>query len=336
MLSPKPKSRPLAIVAATPPSRPPSMKLRACFERWYLPELTKDRTIETFECALRLWEKLTGDPDIDKITDETLILFRDRLLAMGRRPATVNKYRGHLLAILRRLGPQCPGNWAGQGILKRVPFIRKLAAQPIPKRTLSLDDLSAWYIAAQHARWPETAITTPAEFWRVLICLVYNAAPRKGDVLALRWDDVDFAQGVVRFTARKTEKRQAIPLNAVLRSHLEKIRGTHELVFPAPYCPWYMAREAKRMQTAGGHRDAVHDSRSAANVDHRLRPVPAGPGESSADTCRSQSPRLTTKIPSARWGRRRLHPATRRLPDDRRRTRRGRTHSAADRRPVDE
>ena len=332
-LSPKPKSRPLAIVAATPPSRPPSMKLRACFERWYLPELTEDRTIEPFDCALRLWKKLTGDPDVDKITDETLILFRDRLLAMVGGPRRSTSTAGIRWRSSAAWGRSILGTGGA-----RYPETHPVHPQAGRAADSQADAFAGLPLRLVHRR-PARPLARdgdyyPRRIWRVLICLVYNAARGRGTC----WPFAGMTWTLPRESSGSPPadgETAGDPAECRFAVASGKNCGTHELVFPAPYCPWDMAREAKRMQIAGGidTPHTIHDLRrtSITAFDRFQR----GLGKSSADRPKSVT-EAYYDIPSARFGTPSPPSATRRLSDDRRRTRRGRTHSAADRRPVDE
>ena len=65
-----------------------------------------------------------------------------------------------------------------------------------------------------------------------IVLVALNTGMRKGEILGLRWDDVDFYQGVLRVEEGKTGKRQ-VPMNRIVRDLLqEKERGTY--VFPSP------------------------------------------------------------------------------------------------------
>jgi integrase len=56
--------------------------------------------------------------------------------------------------------------------------------------------------------------------WRTLILCGYYLGGRLGDLVALRWDDVDLNVSVIRFTQGKTHRAIEIPLHPELESHL--------------------------------------------------------------------------------------------------------------------
>jgi integrase len=98
-------------------------------------------------------------------------------------------------------------------------------------------------------------IPPEADFWKVyavaakreqamLTCFL-NLAARKGELLRLTWDEVDFARNTVVLTTRKTRtgtvKRDEMPMNAELRQTMlwlwENRQGTSNHVFTCPMEP---------------------------------------------------------------------------------------------------
>lgn len=73
--------------------------------------------------------------------------------------------------------------------------------------------------------------------WKTAVLCGYYLGARLGDVVTLRWADVDFSAqgtGTVTFLQNKTGKRLVLPLAAELREHLESIAGdqTEEHLMP--------------------------------------------------------------------------------------------------------
>ena len=60
--------------------------------------------------------------------------------------------------------------------------------------------------------------------WKLLLALCRLAALRRSDALALRWVDVDFEEGVLRFTAVKTGREQRVPICKELAGILRSAR----------------------------------------------------------------------------------------------------------------
>ena len=74
--------------------------------------------------------------------------------------------------------------------------------------------------------------------WKTAILFGFYVGARLGDVVQLRWQDVNFSEGdagTVRFRQAKTNQAIVIPLAPALREHLERLAGdqTEPLIMPA-------------------------------------------------------------------------------------------------------
>jgi integrase len=126
-----------------------------------------------------------------------------------------------------------------------------------------------------------TLLSALAEADRPLWALALYAGLRRGELMALRWDDVDLAGGVIRverswdeksrvFVAPKSRAgRRKVPIAAVLRDILveRKLTARSELVLPrsddrAPFDGGAVAERAKRAwRRAGLDTITLHEAR---------------------------------------------------------------------------
>ena len=63
------------------------------------------------------------------------------------------------------------------------------------------------------------------------------AGPRRGELLKLRWSDVDFALNTINFKQTKTSKDRSVPMERIVRSvlfELREVAGDLEYVFVNP------------------------------------------------------------------------------------------------------
>ena len=210
------------------------MTLRKIFELYYRPELIEEgrtTTAASYETAISRWERHSANLPVDQIDNASLEGFRRAVLAAGLRPATFNLTWRSIRALLRRLGPQHDRNPRGLSILDRIPYV-KLAPEDFEfPRVATSEELSALYDACEHACWPSTVLP-PREFWRTAIVIAYNVGARRRDIFDLRTEDVDFEKRTIRFRARKTRRRQCIPLNDTTITHLKAVWSERENLFP--------------------------------------------------------------------------------------------------------
>ncbi len=80
-------------------------------------------------------------------------------------------------------------------------------------------------------------LTKCPDYLRPILFTALNTGMRRGEILGLRWADVDLAAGILTARETKNGKPRLIPLNDPLASELRGIRATgpdSELVFPNP------------------------------------------------------------------------------------------------------
>jgi integrase len=65
----------------------------------------------------------------------------------------------------------------------------------------------------------------------IMLTALYTGM-RKGEILHLKWDDVDFEHGFIHIRGPKGGQDQKIPLNEAGREVFEKLPRSHELIFP--------------------------------------------------------------------------------------------------------
>ncbi|MGO9259845.1 MAG: tyrosine-type recombinase/integrase [Bryobacteraceae bacterium] len=140
--------------------------------------------------------------------------------------ATINRE----LALLRRafnLGKRATPPKVGA-----VPFIPMLAENNVRKGFF------------EHAAFLAVRRALPEEI-RPVITFAYYTGCRKGEILALRWSQVDLAERVVRLEPGETKNDEArtIPLVADLYEVLKLQREARDRYFPE--CPWVFSRAGK-------------------------------------------------------------------------------------------
>lgn len=230
---------------------PQPLTLRQLYERSVEPGLEKRSTVLQYRNALNHWERLTSNPTIDAISRSTLRHFREELQQSPRIKSvnTVNKVLRHLEPILHRAAPAGPGNPDGEGLIDSWVSLKPLPRKKSKRRVMPLEDLSRVYWACRVARWPQNTQVPAPLLWQAAFALAYNLGARTVDLFGLTWDDVHDSPecphdevalanpwGWITFTPRKTagEKPEPLilPMNQVVRAHLDAIRGPRRRVFP--------------------------------------------------------------------------------------------------------
>jgi integrase len=75
------------------------------------------------------------------------------------------------------------------------------------------------------------------EYVRHIVSVAINTGMRRGEILSLKWADVDFDAEIIRIVKSKSGKPQTVPINSSLLSELRTLRATagkNEHVFTNP------------------------------------------------------------------------------------------------------
>jgi integrase len=138
-----------------------------------------------------------------------------------RRPASVNRE----LAIL-------------SGIFRMAVDYEEISQNPCRK----VDSLPENNQRTRHLSFDEedrllAALTGDREYLRTLLTVAIYAGPRRGELLKLRWSNVDFLLNAINFTETKTNKDRSVPMEPTVREALSALHDNAdgaEYVFVNP------------------------------------------------------------------------------------------------------
>jgi integrase len=130
-------------------------------------------------------------------------------------------------------------NWARGVYVGREPLLRhhpleayRVPSERDPKRPVISDTTTATLLKVANAVHP---------YLRTLIVLARNTGRRLSAVLGLRWDDIDFESGKIRWRAKhdKLRKTWVVPASRATLQELGRFRAVHPgvgkaLLFPHP------------------------------------------------------------------------------------------------------
>jgi integrase len=220
------------------------------FLRVYAKNHNKPSTIEGKRIIIeKKLKPAFGGLRLDEIDSRRIEAFVAHHSAAGAKPMTVN----NALIVLRRILSLA----VEYGLLAKVPTIRK-------KKVV---DLEPDFLTFQEA---ETLLATPAEEpqWWAMIFLALRTGLRQGELLALKWADVDLEKAVLTVrrsvwegieTEPKSGKKREVPLSGaveVLKKHRHQ-RGPYVFCDPdgKPYNKQQCRRPLKRALKRAGLRN---------------------------------------------------------------------------------
>jgi len=180
------------------------------------------------------WADELGEYMLSEISKTLIAEKRDKLLSTEgrnverRSPATVNRY----MTALSHAFTIAINEWEW---LEDHPM-RKLAKLPEPRgrvRFLNDDERKRLLTACQDIRGAENLY--------LLVVLALSTGARHGELISLRWDQVDFKRKVIVLHDTKNKERRVLPLahhalELVVKHHEERDASV-DIVFPAPRNP---------------------------------------------------------------------------------------------------
>ncbi len=121
-------------------------------------------------------------------------------------------------------------------------------------RYITPEHFPAIYQACDQARQPAGMPYSAADWWRGLLMLGYMTGWRIGDMLALRREDLDLADGyaITRWEDNKGKRDERVKLHPVVVEHLKLLPGFTPTVLPFPKGRWSLMAEFHRIQRAAG------------------------------------------------------------------------------------
>jgi integrase len=195
----------------------------------------KPSGIERKESAYRTWlEPRMGDKRLDEIGATDIVALKAELAK--RSAKTANNVLTALSACLKFAGPDGLKRSEGLGIIKTVPKIRLLP--------IDTDETPEWYEVPDYRRLVEAAVKLDAR-GHLLVLLGGSAGLRRGEIMALKWTDLDIKRRIIHVqrsiwkgrkvaevheTTTKGGKGRKVRMTSELAAALAKHRNLQERV----------------------------------------------------------------------------------------------------------
>lgn len=254
-------------VAPLPP--PAEGTVRHFCEHVYKPTQligSADLVLSDYSRLMRWLHGYAGrDVRLDELSAVFVGGFLHWLLASGtRNAATVNKYRGMLMAVWRSA--------AERHLAPPVQRVRKLKQAFDAPDSLSRDELQRLIEAPAAIAWRKTiAGVCPIAWWRAYFLVAFYTGMRRRSLLSLRTADVNLETGVVDAAGEtfKTGKgqRYILPPEAIV-AVAEIIQPPRELLFARPDDRQNFHKELGKIFAAA---DIRPSTRRSMNKGHRIR-----------------------------------------------------------------
>lgn len=180
----------------------------------YLPEVEKKKDARNAKRHLEWWKERVGEKCIADITPALLSSIKDELAAgmtpRGQRsPATVNRYFISLSAVLAKAARE-------QDLIETNPMskVKKLTEPEGRVRYLSEAERDALLAACRESR---------SKMLYPVVLLALSTGMRQGEILSIRWKDVDFDRKRIVLHNTKNGSSRQVPLAGAAEEELKQM-----------------------------------------------------------------------------------------------------------------
>jgi len=203
-------------------SRPTLGSLWDFFRAYRSASTVSEQGLKVDSCNYGLYLKALEGRYIDELTTVDVIAMREKLLKVGKSPQTVK----HVLGLWRRI--------------IRFGVKNGRCASPDPSKLFfempKVDNQRTEFLTQEELVKVLAALDEePDQDAAAFIRLALATGMRKGAIIGLRWDDIDFERGFITLegSEAKNDKTAQIPMSAATRSILEGVKRTDSpYVFP--------------------------------------------------------------------------------------------------------
>ncbi|MDE0310021.1 MAG: site-specific integrase [Acidiferrobacterales bacterium] len=171
-----------------------------------------DQSRINYEFIARHFEKEMKISDVNQVTGDSLVAWREKLKARGTSPNTWNCYLRHIGIILKYA--------VAKGYIKN-PKDYTIHYAPVPferPKTLSLDEIRKVVQFLESEDCP----FKPHWLWSLLVRTLFYTGMRRTQICGLMWQDIDFEEGIIELRAKysKTNRSWQIPLPSPVANDL--------------------------------------------------------------------------------------------------------------------
>lgn len=174
------------------------------------------------------WCARFGDVPVNRIDEFMVDDGLTALSSQGRTGSTVNRYKSTLSAVFIYF-IQHPGyKRAGFSNPVRKESVSRFRENPSKDRFLDQGEQQRLLVACRSSHWDKLYL---------LVLLALTTGARKGELLNLKWSDVDLKNRTARLGKTKNGKPRQLPLTQPIIEELIKFRAHSDcLVFPSTIC----------------------------------------------------------------------------------------------------
>lgn len=247
----------------------PDMTLTEFYDAYYKPCVSvagarSEKTMREREKSLDYWCRHTGNPPMNKITNQTTALFVTRMrqtLYRGKLLSnhTIKKHCLALAAVFNIAGRWCEKHKDAVGLLSRTPHFPTVETwDDVTWKTPTVEHVERILESADVAEYPKLPDVPAPEWWQSIYAVLYSTGLRKGDIMQAKWSDIIVINGQpylhIPPDHEKNHQEKNIPLNETCILAINRMvrTGKDDLIFPFPHSDSTFTRTRQKIIEAAG------------------------------------------------------------------------------------
>lgn len=185
----------------------------------------KPRNARNVEQHLKWWDKRLGRRQLVDVSAQDIAEARDYLLKepthcdKARAPATVVRYISSLSSLFETSIKEW--HWIEKNPVK---LIRKPTVSNARTRFLSVDECSQLLAACKESRNP---------YLYSVVIIALTCGMRRGEILGMRWQDIDFEQNLIVLPKTKNGSVRYVPMVGMTRKIIQALFDAEDIFDPS-------------------------------------------------------------------------------------------------------
>ena len=212
----------------------------------YLDSVKMQKAFRSKQGFIKQLREAFGNYPLRRINIELVEKYQMKRMEKGNKPATINR---HLATLKHMFTKAVDWEMVEESILKKVRKVKLLNENNRRKRFLDEDEVSRLLSVCDNRLRP-------------IVITALNTGMRKGEILSLKWDQVDMKQSFISILEAKNGERREVPINdnlmAVLKGHMRRIDISHVFINPETDKPY---KDVKTSFKSALRRAKIHDFR---------------------------------------------------------------------------
>ncbi len=210
----------------------------------------KHKRMKGLSHMLEIWKKWFGNVPVKELNKQKVVKFlAERMEEKRLSPATRNRHLAHLSSMFNK------GKEWGLVTDNPAQGIKPLRENGARTRFLDRGEI-------------QRLLDVASQTFRPILIIALHTGMRKGEILKLRWSEVDFNNSIITIQESKSGKKRMLPMDATVCETLKVLlsRFKKGYVFPSPVGegkPLYDCRKqfSNAVKQAGIHNFRFHDLR---------------------------------------------------------------------------